>query len=86
LLAECVWAQMLHWLRLQQIDTPSAITPSNEALYKIGLKIWSTWQPWMKPRYSNNFLRFFKSLHTDSELKATRSRPRRRLLKATSHK
>jgi len=62
LLAENIWGQLLHWLRLQQIESPSAATPPNQAIYDAALHLWSLCQLWLKPVFANDLLRVFQTL------------------------
>lgn len=62
LLAENIWGQLLNWLRVQQIESPSAATPPNRALYDAALHLWSLCQLWMKPAFANELLQVFQNL------------------------
>jgi AcrR family transcriptional regulator len=62
LLSENMWSQLLHWLRMQQIQSPSAPTPSDEAIYDAALHIWSLCHPWMNPFFADELLRVFQDL------------------------
>jgi AcrR family transcriptional regulator len=66
LLSECVWGQMLHWLRMQQISSPDAVTPSRDAIYQIGMRVWCIWQLWLQPDFGKGFRLAFESLRTSS--------------------
>jgi AcrR family transcriptional regulator len=68
LLAECVWAQMLHWLRMQQIISPDAVTPPDDAIYQIGIRIWCIWQLWLRPDFAAGFRRAFEAHRTPRRL------------------
>ncbi|HUN99785.1 MAG TPA: TetR/AcrR family transcriptional regulator [Bradyrhizobium sp.] len=76
LLAECVWGQMLHWLRMQQIVSPDAATPSRYAIYQIGMRIWCIWQLWLQPDFSREFRLSFEALRP---LHGHRAKRRRQL-------
>jgi hypothetical protein len=62
LMAECLWSQMLHWMRTQQIIRPAAVTPPNEAVYQIGVQISCLWQPWLQPDFAEEFRLAFDAL------------------------
>ncbi|WP_428313000.1 TetR/AcrR family transcriptional regulator [Hydrocarboniphaga sp.] len=70
LLSENIWGHLLSWLRLQQIETPSAKTPSAEALYDALLHLWSMSQLWMEPAYAKLLLQAFETQLELSPLKA----------------
>jgi len=62
LLAENMWSLWLNWLRVQQIRTPTAATPDNEALHDCALHVWSLCQPWMKLKYARELLQAFDEI------------------------
>lgn len=64
LLADNMWSQWLSWLRGQQIESPRAMTPSNQALYDCALHLWSLCQPHLEPRFSRQLIDELQSLLT----------------------
>jgi AcrR family transcriptional regulator len=71
LLSENIWGQLLHWLRLQQIESPSASTPPNAAIYDAALHLWSLCHLWMKPAFATELLRAFQALLIPERLAKT---------------
>jgi len=62
LLAENIWSQLLQWLRMQQIESPSATTPSDEAVYSAALHLWSLCHLWMDRAFADELLKHFRRL------------------------
>jgi AcrR family transcriptional regulator len=62
LLAENMWALLLHWLRMQQIESPFALMPKNRALYDCSLRLWSILEPWMEATFAKQLLVEFEKL------------------------
>jgi AcrR family transcriptional regulator len=65
LLAKNVWAIWLNWLRMQQIENPRALTPSNQALYQCAEVQWSLSQHWLNPGFSDEWLAALRVLLQD---------------------
>lgn len=56
LLSENIWGQLLHWLRMQQIESPAVLTPSDGAIYDAALHLWSLCHLWMNPEFADELL------------------------------
>lgn len=83
LLAENLWGHFLNWLRLQQIESPSAATPSNQAIYDGALHLWSICQLWLNPSFADELLRVFQTLLLPAQTIAAK-RPVARKRKTTT--
>jgi AcrR family transcriptional regulator len=60
LMAENMWAQWLSWLRMQQIENPTAKVPNREALYDFALHLWSLCQPLLAARFGQDLFDEFR--------------------------
>ena len=65
LLSENIYGLLLNWLRTQQIEHPSAPTPSNAALRDVALHLWSLSQHWMNAPYAHALLKVYLTMLAD---------------------
>lgn len=65
LLSENIYGLLLNWLRTQQIEHPSAPTPSNAALREVALHLWSLCQHWMNAPFAAALLSAFQDALAD---------------------
>jgi hypothetical protein len=62
MLCSTIFAVMTSWLRTQHVETPDAEIPSIAALREVALQVWSLFQPWMTPAFSQSLLDVFESV------------------------
>jgi hypothetical protein len=62
LLATNLWALWLHWLRMTQIETPHATSPSDRLIAGGVWQLWSMCQLWMPPQFAREMLAVFEDL------------------------
>lgn len=74
LLAGNIWTQWLSWLRMQQIESPTATMPDGEAFYACALHHWSLLEPYFAPDFAKGLLPLYGELF----LSASDLRKRRR--------
>jgi AcrR family transcriptional regulator len=67
LLAENLWGQWLHWLRMQQIESPTAPMPEGEALYESALHHWSLLEPYFPENFADQLLPVYRALLLESK-------------------
>lgn len=62
LMADNLWALWLHWLRKQQVESPTAVRPSDAALYDCALHNYSLLQPQMTAQAAAELMQAFEAL------------------------
>lgn len=62
LLAENMWSQWLNWLRMQQIESPTAVVPEGEAFYVCALHHWSLLEPYFSADFAKGLLPAYNDL------------------------
>jgi AcrR family transcriptional regulator len=75
LLAENIWGQWLNWLRMQQLQSPTAPMPEGHALYESALHHWSLLEPYLTEEFADGLLPVYRKLLLDGS-KDSRRQPR----------
>jgi AcrR family transcriptional regulator len=62
LLAENLWSQWLGWLRMQQLESPTASMPEGLALYESAMHHWSLLEPYFPESFADGLLPVYRAL------------------------
>jgi AcrR family transcriptional regulator len=83
LLAENMWSLYLNWLRMQQLESPTAPIPERRAMYDSALHHWSLVEPYFNEEFADELLPVYRKLFLNGSAPATSKAPAKRRKRLT---